>query len=254
MGQALVAIVFIFWALLAFAESLIPGAGSRPGGRGTFLCFAKETYPKERRPYWPRPLRCATGQPVVLGHGARCGTHCALGRSVRTTAASQCTGRACPSAHPRAPRPVLLGASRRDRGRSGSSLRSAPRKSQYRHDAGAPSRAERSNGPSEFGFPSERAEKHRAGRAHARRSAHASRTDSPGLIERSAPARSEFHGGPVCPSIAGCPVRPWGERGHAQQGRLFFAYFLLAKQKKVSAPPGAYPGPGKQRLNKIQKE
>ena len=27
-------------------------AGSRPGGRGTFLCFAKETYPKERRPCW----------------------------------------------------------------------------------------------------------------------------------------------------------------------------------------------------------
>ena len=25
-------------------------AGSRPGGRGTFLCFAKEKYPKERRP------------------------------------------------------------------------------------------------------------------------------------------------------------------------------------------------------------
>ncbi|HMP10293.1 MAG TPA: hypothetical protein PKE60_08035, partial [Hydrogenophaga sp.] len=24
-------------------------AGSRPGGRGTFLCFAKEKYPKERR-------------------------------------------------------------------------------------------------------------------------------------------------------------------------------------------------------------
>ncbi|MCB2033275.1 MAG: hypothetical protein KDF57_08120, partial [Ottowia sp.] len=25
-------------------------------------------------------------------------------------------------------------------------------------------------------------------------------------------------------------------------GRLFFAYFLLAKQKKVGAPPGAHPG------------
>ena len=37
-------------------------AGSRPGGRGTFLCFAKETYPKERRPCCLRPLRVATGQ------------------------------------------------------------------------------------------------------------------------------------------------------------------------------------------------
>ncbi|WP_367351154.1 hypothetical protein, partial [Ottowia sp.] len=30
--------------------------------------------------------------------------------------------------------------------------------------------------------------------------------------------------------------------GHGQWGRLFFAYFLLAKQKKVGAPPGAHPG------------
>ncbi len=32
-------------------------------------------------------------------------------------------------------------------------------------------------------------------------------------------------------------------KGHGQWGRLFFAYFLLATQKKVGAPPGAYPGP-----------
>ena len=31
-------------------------------------------------------------------------------------------------------------------------------------------------------------------------------------------------------------------QGHGQWGRLFFAYFLLATQKKVGAPPGAYPG------------
>ena len=52
-------------------------AGSRPGGRGTFLCFAKETYPKERRPCCLRPLRFAAGQPGVLGCGVRRGTHCA---------------------------------------------------------------------------------------------------------------------------------------------------------------------------------
>ncbi|VTU38975.1 hypothetical protein E5CHR_04959 [Variovorax sp. PBL-E5] len=32
--------------------------------------------------------------------------------------------------------------------------------------------------------------------------------------------------------------------GRAQWGRLFFAYFLLAKQKKVSRPPGRIPGSG----------
>ncbi|MFT4194136.1 hypothetical protein, partial [Ottowia sp.] len=31
-------------------------------------------------------------------------------------------------------------------------------------------------------------------------------------------------------------------KGHAKWGRLFFAYFLLATQKKVGAPPGAHPG------------
>jgi hypothetical protein len=40
------------------------GAGSRPGGRGTFLCVAKETYPKERRPRCPCPPR--------QGEGAAC--------------------------------------------------------------------------------------------------------------------------------------------------------------------------------------
>ena len=32
------------------------------------------------------------------------------------------------------------------------------------------------------------------------------------------------------------------QAGHGQWGRFFFAYFLLATQKKVGAPPGAYPG------------
>ncbi len=43
-------------------------AGTRPGGRGTFLCFAKEKSPKERRPeVWVPPLRC--GQPALLDSG-----------------------------------------------------------------------------------------------------------------------------------------------------------------------------------------
>ncbi len=35
---------------------------------------------------------------------------------------------------------------------------------------------------------------------------------------------------------------PRRSRGHRHQGRLFFGDFLLAKQKKVTALPGAYPG------------
>ena len=52
--------------LLASAEG---GGRESPGRRGTFLCFAKEKYPKERRPHCLRPLRFATGQPAVLGFG-----------------------------------------------------------------------------------------------------------------------------------------------------------------------------------------
>ena len=35
---------------------------------------------------------------------------------------------------------------------------------------------------------------------------------------------------------------PRRSRGHRHQGRLFFGDFLLAKQKKVTALPGAHPG------------
>ena len=39
-------------------------AGSRPGGRGTFLCFAKEKYPKERRPTVCDPCAALRGKPA----------------------------------------------------------------------------------------------------------------------------------------------------------------------------------------------
>jgi hypothetical protein len=45
--------------------------------------------------------------------------------------------------------------------------------------------------------------------------------------------------------VSAFPAQPEQRRaapqGPAQSGRLFFAYFLLAKQKKVSALSGAHP-------------
>jgi hypothetical protein len=38
------------------------------------------------------------------------------------------------------------------------------------------------------------------------------------------------------------PLTPTGGRGRGDRGRPFFAYFLSAKRKKVSALPGAHPG------------
>jgi len=52
-------------------------------------------------------------------------------------------------------------------------------------------------------------------------------------------------------SVAAQVARSEAE-GRSQQGRLFFAYFLLAKQKKVGAPPGAHPGSCLSPLSKAQ--
>ena len=53
-------------------------------------------------------------------------------------------------------------------------------------------------------------------------------------------ARSEFRGAPPGRASQVAPA-PW-RRGRAQPGRLLFGDFLLAKQEKVTAPPGAHPG------------
>ncbi len=49
--------------------------GCAPGGAVAFFCFAKRKSPKKRRPCCLRPLRCAAGQPGVLGHGVHRRTH-----------------------------------------------------------------------------------------------------------------------------------------------------------------------------------
>jgi hypothetical protein len=51
--------------------------------------------------------------------------------------------------------------------------------------------------------------------------------------------QGEFAYRPRFASSAGCPGA--AHRGRRHQGRLLFAYFLLAKQEKVSRPPGRDP-------------
>ena len=77
-------------------------AGSRPGGRGTFLCFAKEKYPKERRPPVCDPFAERRGKPASCRlRGAPWNSLCAA-RAARTATASQSTkhGRFDAHAHP----------------------------------------------------------------------------------------------------------------------------------------------------------
>ena len=53
-------------ALWGFCSSFEGGEpGVRPGGRGTFLCFAKAKYPKERRP----EVRATSWFPALLAPG-----------------------------------------------------------------------------------------------------------------------------------------------------------------------------------------
>ena len=47
-----------------------PEAGTRPRGRGTFLCLAKEKCPKERRPDWLRPPALRFGGNLRCSHPA----------------------------------------------------------------------------------------------------------------------------------------------------------------------------------------
>src|SRR3990167_2232186 len=134
---------FLFLAggvLLLSAE-----AGSRPGGRGTLLCFAKEKYPKERRPYCVLPLRCATGQPRGGGGGGR-----------RRPRPAPPRGRAPPRGPP-PPAPLFWG------GHAPCAPR--PRAGGRRWPVGM----------SGCGFPSVRAEKRRAGGACVCRRTHALR-------------------------------------------------------------------------------
>ena len=75
---------------------------------------------------------------------------------------------------------------------------------------------------------------------HGRLRAHASSSDSPWLSERSAPARSEFHGAPRNRPDAGLPRS--NAKGSQTVGRLSFGYFSLAKQRTSTSPAGARPG------------
>ncbi|OOG36069.1 hypothetical protein B0B52_21155 [Polaromonas sp. A23] len=62
-------------------------------------------------------------------------------------------------------------------------------------------------------------------------------TDQDGRLSE----RSEFEPGPGWTEHRRFPSAAPAKEGRRQQGRLFFAYFLLAKQKKVSccrATPG----------------
>ncbi|RKR69937.1 hypothetical protein C8C94_4474 [Acidovorax sp. 94] len=111
------------------------GGRESPGMRVTFFRVAERKSPKKGRPYCLRPLRCATGQPGVLGHGVHRRTRCAplalrsdnCGESVHEACAlrrachpAPCAPQAHPEGNPRVGHP------------SGPSLCSAPSRGRKR--------------------------------------------------------------------------------------------------------------------------
>jgi len=211
------------------------GGRESPGRRGTFLCFAKEKYPKERRPHCLRPLRFAPGQPAVLRFGGvslnsrRCAslrhTRALIRQTLRSSAHPEGPGEQNSHTGHRCARPRIAGAS-------------------ASRCAGA---AERSNGPNGCAavgcsavhplLAAPAAGRLRGGtRVGARVLSELTRR---GCLNEAATQRSEFHGAPRSRPAAGLPLR--NAKGSQTGGRLFFGDFLLAKQKKVTRPPGRLP-------------
>ena len=188
-------------------------AGSRPGGRGTFLCFAKEKYPKERRPNCLRPLRgnlrrCVCG----VRRGTRYALRAALGQPRRVSSRSMRVLRhAChPANTPPQAQPDGGCNTGRCFARPGADEALCAR-------PWGPSAATARDHPVEAGPRS-------AGFGGS----------GIALFER-----SEFSETPPNSSTAGCPERSAGTQ---TAGRLSFGYFSLAKQRRSTSPAGARPG------------
>ena len=189
--------------------------------------------PKRKATPSLRPLRCATGQ-TCGGALAGCAVELALllRSAARTATASQITKHGRTGAH------ATPQAHRRRRSQQGVNSQTAIRVFAALDPAcAAPcsrslrpqQRAERSNGPSGCSAPTPLC---------MRRGAQRPADQGSRLSERSAAQRVRAR-----PRWTRAPQVARSEaQGRRQWGRLFFAYFLLAKQKKVSRPPGRTPG------------
>ena len=212
------------------------GAGISPRRARHFSLLRQRKVPKRKATPSLRPLRCATGQ-TCGGAVAGCAVELALllRSAARTATASQITkhGRTGAHATPQPPR--------RRRSQQGVNSQTAIRVFAALDPAcAAPcsrrlrpqQRAERSNGPS--GCSAVLAAPPLCMRRGAQRPA----DQGSRLSERSAAQRVRAR-----PRWTRAPQVARSEaQGRRQWGRLFFGDFLLAKQKKVTAPPGAHPG------------
>ena len=204
--------------------------------RVPFFRVAERKEPKKGRPHCLRPLRFATGQPVVLGFGG-VSLELAPFHFAQTIAS------------PDPPNPALLGASRGAKGTEhphGPLLRcaalgpnsraQAPRAAQAKPSAAMARMDVRLFGclaPHPCWLRLRRGGCGVSTRVEARVLRELTRR---GCLNEAATQRSEFHGAPRNRHAAGLPLRT--AKGSQTGGRLFFGDCLLAKQKKVTRTPG----------------
>ena len=227
-------------------HALVEGGGRDVAPAGESLSFAS---PKERNQRKGDPTGCVpplrSGQPAVLAGGVRCGTRFALraplGQPQRVSARSLCVLRH--TGHPArcAPRRILKGTRGPILAIAALGPGFAAHGACAREDG-----AERSDGPCgclavRLSHPLLAAPA--AGRLRGGTGAlapvlrHLTRRGCP---NGAATQRSEFCGAPRNRLAAGLPRS--AAQGSQTGGRLLFGDFLLAKQEKVTAPPGAHPG------------
>ena len=231
------------WCLLVFA-------GRDSPRQGDLLSCTRKKVGKESAPTSATPaLRCGANLRRSTC-GVRRRTHCALTRSVQTTAASQTTKRVHPAVHaPPRKRRATGAASRGWKKNSGHRcarpwcwLFSGPSAAMARGDVH---------------HPSGRPEKRRGWGGHGQRSMpRLRRLTCCGCLSGVSAANKASSAAP--PQAQASQVARSEAKGHGQWGRFCvrvtslrevseprcanFAYFLLATQKKVGALPGAYPG------------
>ena len=219
----------------------LPGAGTRPGGRGTFLPRGKKV-PKETRPAVCDPHATRGGTPGARRWRGALRNSLRAARFAQTAAASQTTKharlRAC---HPATASPQA----QPERGwrRHEPSLRSAWRARRAAPACWGPSAAM----ARVVSTPFQAAPGARRWWGGMREVAHASWSDSLRLFERSAVGAQRV---PQCTPPASRPRgAPTRSVGVADCGARFFGYFLAAWQESTS-PAGASPGSGKQTHHK----
>jgi len=231
--------------------------------RSNFLLAAKRKSPKRRRP----PV-CVPHSPCrANGGNLRCSVlgWCRRTRCVLRTALKQLrqarSRSACVLRHTHPPQalrfsaqPAGVGSGYHSAAASQLRLESGTRALRAADGLGAISlprpsaatahRAERSNGPKGARFHPLLTVPRSAGPGvSACRRTRASSSGSPKLFDRSCLAEAAQGVLRRHPRTEHRRLPPRHRRGgHGQRGRLFLAYLLLTKQKKVGAPPGAHPG------------